>query len=159
MTSTTLTRKNSFCLPLAFSWILAQDLRHSLQMKIILGWQSYSRSPMSPHQGSSWVKLLVLAVMPVALSCFLDSRLPLTPALGIFLSTLLPGCSSSRHGKCWESSILVCPCQALPGLHALFPPSVPCRLFSDLTRYSVLLSLCLLSVLFWDLSSGRLCFH
>ena len=86
-----------------------------------LGWQ-HCRSPRSPHpcvKLQSWLPCLW------PLSSFLDSHLPLTSARSIFLSTLLPGLSPSRHGECWESSVLAwCPCLALSRLSALFQLSV-----------------------------------
>lgn len=36
--------KNGVCLPLGFSWILVQDLRHSLEVKTILEWQPFPES-------------------------------------------------------------------------------------------------------------------
>lgn len=121
MTSATLTWKNGFCLPLGFSQILVQDLRHSLEMKTIWG-GSITGVPWVLILGSSFQSWLP-CLWP--LSSFLDSHLPLTSALGIFLSTLLPGLSLSRHGKCWESNVLAwCPCLALSRLSALFQRSV-----------------------------------
>lgn len=93
------------------------------------------------------------------LSSFLDSHLPLTSALGIFLSTLLPGLSPSRHGKCWESNVLAwCPCLALSRLSALFQLSVraPLVLLCP-DHYWFCCPFALLSALFWDTSSGGLC--
>lgn len=158
VTSTTLTWKNSFCLPLGFSWILAQDLRPSLQMKLIWGWQLFqeSRESTSSPGSSSWSWLSCLRPLAVfEPHVFLLLLLRVSSSQPCFLASVPWDVGKVGNPASWSAA-----CQALPGSMPYFRSlSGPCWLFFELTHYSVLLSLCLPSVLFWGMSSGGLCLH